>query len=205
MSLFEGIPQLGGLIMTNSHHLSLRKLVQVSILGGLAYLLTYLSVPIIPIAPYMKLDFGDIPILLATVLLSTRSGIVVALLRSLLYFIFTGISVINLIGVSSLLVASLTIIFSVTVIDQLLNSKIKYVAMIILETLSLTVIMSLMNYFIITPLYMQLTGFRLSFSLSSSIIYIVVPFNIIKGLFIGIIFVLLIKHSKTWEKYREKG
>ncbi len=191
--------------MTNSHHLSLRKLVQVSILGGLAYLLTYLSVPIIPIAPYMKLDFGDIPILLATVLLSTRSGIVVALLRSLLYFIFTGISVINLIGVSSLLVASLTIIFSVTVIDQLLNSKIKYVAMIILETLSLTVIMSLMNYFIITPLYMQLTGFRLSFSLSSSIIYIVVPFNIIKGLFIGIIFVLLIKHSKTWEKYREKG
>lgn len=191
--------------MTNSHHLSLRKLVQVSILGGLAYLLTYLSVPIIPIAPYMKLDFGDIPILLATVLLSTRSGIVVALLRSLLYFIFTGISVINLIGVSSLLVASLTIIFSVTIIDQLLNSKIKYVAMIILETLSLTVIMSLMNYFIITPLYMQLTGFRLSFSLSSSIIYIVVPFNIIKGLFIGIIFVLLIKHSKTWEKYREKG
>ncbi|AYF92551.1 ECF transporter S component [Apilactobacillus bombintestini] len=191
--------------MTNSHHLSLRKLVQVSILGGLAYLLTYLSVPIIPIAPYMKLDFGDIPILLATVLLSTRSGIVVALLRSLLYFIFTGISVINLIGVSSLLVASLTIIFSVTIIDQLLNSKIKYVAMIILETLSLTVIMSLMNYFIITPLYMQLTGFKLSFSLSSSIIYIVVPFNIIKGLFIGIIFVLLIKHSKTWEKYREKG
>lgn len=191
--------------MTNSHHLSLRKLVQVSILGGLAYLLTYLSVPIIPIAPYMKLDFGDIPILLATVLLSTRSGIVVALLRSLLYFIFTGISVINLIGVSSLLVASLTIIFSVTIIDQLLNSKIKYVAMIILETLSLTVIMGLMNYFIITPLYMQLTGFRLSFSLSSSIIYIVVPFNIIKGLFIGIIFVLLIKHNKTWEKYREKG
>lgn len=191
--------------MTNSHHLSLRKLVQVSILGGLAYLLTYLSVPIIPIAPYMKLDFGDIPILLSTVLLSTRSGIVVALLRSLLYFIFTGTSVINLIGVSSLLVASLTIIFSVTIIDQLLNSKIKYVAMIILETLSLTFIMSLMNYFIITPLYMQLTGFRLSFSLSSSIIYIVVPFNIIKGLFIGIIFVLLIKHSKTWEKYREKG
>lgn len=191
--------------MTNSHHLSLRKLVQVSILGGLAYLLTYLSVPIIPIAPYMKLDFGDIPILLATVLLSARSGIVVALLRSLLYFIFTGISVINLIGVSSLLVASLTIIFSVTIIEQLLNSKIKYAAMIILETLSLTVIMSLMNYFIITPLYMQLTGFRLSFSLASSIIYIVVPFNIIKGLFIGIIFVLLIKHSKTWEKYREKG
>ncbi len=192
------------MLSSTSSHFSLKNLVQVSILGGLAYLLTYLSVPILPMAPYMKLDFGDIPILLATVLLSTRSGLIVALLRAVLYFIFTGVSLINLIGISALLIASLTIVLSVTLVDKLVQNKAKYVIMILFETFMLTLVLSVLNYFVITPLYINLTGFKLSFSLLDSVLYTVAPFNIIKGLFIGIVFVIIYNRSNAWEKYKEK-
>ncbi|KPN79743.1 Uncharacterized protein RZ56_04120 [Apilactobacillus kunkeei] len=192
------------MLSSTSSHFSLKNLVQVSILGGLAYLLTYLSVPILPMAPYMKLDFGDIPILLATVLLSTRSGLIVALLRAVLYFVFTGVSLINLIGISALLIASLTIVLSVTLVDKLVQNKAKYVVMILFETFMLTLVLSLLNYFVITPLYINLTGFKLSFSLLDSVLYTVAPFNVIKGLFIGIVFVIMYNRSNAWEKYKEK-
>lgn len=192
------------MLSSTSSHFSLKNLVQVSILGGLAYLLTYISVPILPMAPYMKLDFGDIPILLATVLLSTRSGLMVALLRAVLYFVFTGVSFINLIGISSLFIASLTIVLSVTLVDKLVQNKFKYVIMIIFETFMLTLVLSVLNYFVITPLYINLTGFKLNFSLLNSVLYTVVPFNIIKGLFIGIVFVIIYNRGNAWEKYKEK-
>ncbi|MCT6840015.1 MAG: ECF transporter S component [Apilactobacillus kunkeei] len=192
------------MLSSTSSRFSLKNLVQVSILGGLAYLLTYLSVPILPMAPYMKLDFGDIPILLATVLLSTRSGLIVALLRAVLYFVFTGVSLINLIGISALLIASLTIVLSVTLVNKLVQNNAKYVIMVLFETVMLTLVMSVLNYFVITPLYINLTGFKLSFSLLDSVLYTVTPFNIIKGLFIGIVFVIVYNRSNDWEKYKEK-
>lgn len=192
------------MLSSTSSRFSLKNLVQVSILGGLAYLLTYLSVPILPMAPYMKLDFGDIPILLATVLLSTRSGLIVALLRAVLYFVFTGVSLINLIGISSLLIASLTIVLSVTLVNKLVQNNAKYVIMVLFETVMLTLVMSVLNYFVITPLYINLTGFKLSFSLLDSVLYTVAPFNTIKGLFIGIVFVIVYNRSNAWEKYKEK-
>lgn len=191
-------------MLSSTSRFSLKNLVQVSILGGLAYLLTYLSVPILPMAPYMKLDFGDIPILLATVLLSTRSGLIVALLRAVLYFVFTGVSLINLIGISALLIASLTIVLSVTLVNKLVKNNAKYVIMVLFETVMLTLVMSVLNYFVITPLYINLTGFKLSFSLLDSVLYTVTPFNIIKGLFIGIVFVIVYNRSNAWEKYKEK-
>lgn len=192
------------MLSSTSSRFSLKNLVQVSILGGLAYLLTYLSVPILPMAPYMKLDFGDIPILLATVLLSTRSGLIVALLRAVLYFVFTGVSLINLIGISALLIASLTIVLSVTLVNKLVQNNAKYVIMVLFETVMLTLVMSVLNYFVITPLYINLTGFKLSFSLLDSVLYTVAPFNTIKGLFIGIVFVIVYNRSNAWEKYKEK-
>jgi riboflavin transporter len=182
---------------------NLRRMIQVSVLGGLAYVLTYLAIPIIPMAPYMKLDFGDIPILLATVLLSVRSGILVAVLRSLLYFVFTGISLINLVGITALLIASVTIILVVASVEKMVHGKVKYPLMILGTATALTIIMSLLNYFVITPLYIQMAGFKLSLNLRLYVFYTVVPFNLIKGLLIGMVFAIVINRNRVWEKYKE--
>ncbi len=53
----------------------------------------------------MKLDFSDIPILLAFFILGPLGGLQVAFLRSLLYFMISGPSLPQLIGVSLSFVA----------------------------------------------------------------------------------------------------
>ena len=53
--------------------------------------------------------------------------------------------------------------------------------------LGMTIIMSLANYFIITPAYMKLLGMKLSLPLAKLIVIGVVPFNLIKGGILGLI------------------
>lgn len=45
-------------------HTTLHRLVGIALLGAIAYILMLVEFPILPIAPWMKIDFSDIPILI---------------------------------------------------------------------------------------------------------------------------------------------
>lgn len=45
-------------------HTTLHRLVGIALLGAIAYILMLLEFPILPVAPWMKIDFSDIPILI---------------------------------------------------------------------------------------------------------------------------------------------
>ena len=87
--------------------MAVKRWVVAACLAAISYLLMFLSFVIVPIVPFMKLDFSDIPILLAFFILGPLGGIQVAFLRSLLYFLITGPSLPQLIGVSLSFVATL--------------------------------------------------------------------------------------------------
>lgn len=50
------------------------RLVELSVLAGCSYILMFFSFPIIPIVPFMKIDFADMPILIGAVLFGPVSG-----------------------------------------------------------------------------------------------------------------------------------
>ncbi|MDV2576594.1 hypothetical protein RYX41_09180 [Lactiplantibacillus plantarum] len=50
-------------------HTTLHRLVGIALLGAIAYILMLLEFPILPVAPWMKIDFSDIPILIGLFLL----------------------------------------------------------------------------------------------------------------------------------------
>ncbi|WP_262350625.1 ECF transporter S component [Lactiplantibacillus plantarum] len=43
-------------------HTTLHRLVGIALLGAISYILMLLEFPILPVAPWMKIDFSDIPI-----------------------------------------------------------------------------------------------------------------------------------------------
>lgn len=47
-------------------HTTLHRLVGIALLGAIAYILMLLEFPILPVAPWMKIDFSDIPILMGS-------------------------------------------------------------------------------------------------------------------------------------------
>ena len=64
-------------------------------------------------------------------------------------------------------------------------------------TVSLTVVLSLANWLVITPLYLKILNFE-SGPLRELIFAGIVPFNIVKGLLLGIVFLVIEPRLKPW-------
>lgn len=175
---------------------SWRSLTTAALLGAMAYLLMYIAIPIIPIVPYMTLDFSGIPILLAFLIFGRKDGYVALVIKELLHLILAGMAISNLIGV-------LADALALAVFAEIFNyfskaGKQHLIQAILLATLGMTIIMAVANYWIITPLYIKVLGMKITIPLVKMILLGVIPFNLIKGSMIGGITSLLIsKLGKT--------
>ncbi|KRL38422.1 hypothetical protein FD20_GL001622 [Liquorilactobacillus uvarum DSM 19971] len=181
-----------------------RKYIIAACLAGISYLLMFISFAVIPIVPYMKIDFSDLPILFGMLILGPLGGIEVALLRSVLYFLISGPSIANLIGVSTNLVASLAFtlpLFYILKKNQSVTS-LNIFKSIALATISLTLLLSIANWLVITPLYMSVLGMKLSLPLAEIVLFGVVPFNLIKGVLVGGVFWIAFAKMRVWLKKR---
>ena len=163
-----------------------KKWTYVAILGALSFVLMLIAFPIIPLVPYMKLDFSLVPILLTFILYGRKMGYMTLGLKEILYLIIMGPSLSNIIGVLSDFLA--TLLFAETFILSLKYSLTKYSQAIINATFLMTLGMTIANWILIIPLYMRFLGMKLTFPLSKIILFGVVPFNLIKGIIVGFIF-----------------
>lgn len=169
-------------------------LVRLAVLAGSSYVLMFFAFPIIPLVSYMKIDFSDMPVLVATVLMGPVGGIIVAGIKSILYWITTGASIPNLIGVGSSFVSSIVIVEAFYFAEKHLQKAKKPVRItltIITMAVSLAVVMGLVNWLVVTPLYMQLIGLKLSIPITQLVLVAVVPFNLIKGVLVGVLFIFV--------------
>ncbi|MBZ2404893.1 ECF transporter S component [Liquorilactobacillus hordei] len=169
-------------------------------LAGVSYLLMFLSFVVVPLVPYMKVDFSDLPILFGMFILGPLGGIEIALIRSILYFIISGPSIDSLIGVTTNFFASMTLTLPIfyTLRKKYDVNIWNILRSILFGTISLTVILSLANYLVIMPIYMKVLGMNLSMPLAKFILIGVVPFNLIKGLLVGTAFWILFVKMKDW-------
>ncbi|MEW8965997.1 ECF transporter S component, partial [Staphylococcus arlettae] len=65
-----------------------KKLITISMLSAVAFILTFLKFPIPFLPPYLTLDISDVPALLATFTLGPVAGIIVEFVKNLLNFLF---------------------------------------------------------------------------------------------------------------------
>ena len=174
------------------HNFQVRELVELSVLACLSFVLMFIAFPIIPLAPFLTIDFSALPILLGTIMFGPAGGIIIAGLKSLLYWFVTGASIPNLIGVAASLISSITLITAYWLTRKaFLNSKTRHFFTIVLSmTISLTIVMSLLNWLFVLPAYMSVLGMHLGIPLNQLILLGVVPFNLIKGAVVGVLFLL---------------
>lgn len=166
------------------------------LLGTLAYLLMYIAIPIIPIVPYMTLDFSGVPILLTFLLLGTKYGYAALLVKEDLHLILGGLSIGNLIGVFSDAIALIILAEVLVLILQKYGNH--PIQAIMIATIAMTIGMAVANYGIITPLYVKVMRMKIQLPLAKLILFGVVPFNLIKGILVsGVSFLLLPRLAKV--------
>lgn len=180
------------------HSSRLHKMVGVAVLAAIGFVLMNFAIPIIPAFPFLTLDLSDLVILLAALLYGVSGGVEVALIRSLLHFVITGASVVTLIGDTAAFLASLAFMLPLALLVKNHYNWQRALSGIVIGTLALTVVMSLLNYFVLMPMYVSALGFKLNVSLGTYVLAGVVPFNLIKGVVVGAVFLVVARILNWW-------
>jgi riboflavin transporter FmnP len=175
-----------------------KKLVGVSMLAAVAFVLMFFAFPIIPGVTFLKIDFSDIPVLLGMFLYGPVAGIAVATVRTILHYVQTGGDAGYPIGDIASLVASLAYTLP---IYYIMSNKVENTKNVLLAnflgTISLTTVLSVLNAYVLIPLYFLVLNFSVG-PIQKYVFYGVVPFNLIKGIIVSTVFIALYKKMKPW-------
>ena len=186
---------IGGFQMNNK----VQKMVSIAMLAAIGTVLQFVAFPIMPAFSILKIDFSDIPILLGMFLYGPLAGVITAFVRSLLHLFLTGLAPQNMVGdFASFLASSIFTLPIFYFFGKKKNIRTNRIVGLVSGILALTIFMSIANYFVITPVYLQLYGVTtqqfLGTSLASYVAIGIVPFNLIKGLLVSGVFLVL--HAK---------
>ncbi|HIV74048.1 MAG TPA: ECF transporter S component [Candidatus Pseudogracilibacillus intestinigallinarum] len=175
----------------------LLKLVVLSLLATMSLVLFFISFPLPLLPPYLKVDFSDIPALIAGMIFSPAAGVLVVFLKNLMYFVAKGAT--DPVGVVANFIAGTLYVFPVAYLYRKYSGINSIVIGLTIGTVVMAVVMTILNYFIILPAYGMFVGVGFTDTAKwIAVIGGVLPFNFIKGVIVSILFVPLFFKLKEW-------
>lgn len=181
-----------------------RWIAKTGVLAAVAIVLMYIEM-VLPLMPsFLKLDFSEVAVLLASFTLGPATAILIELIKNVAHLpasqtLYVGELANFVIG--SLFVGSAGLIYKHR------KTRTNAIVALIIGTLTMTVGASLINYFFMLPFYIkvmefpleaiigmtQAVGNKLVTNLETLILFVFVPFNLFKGLVVSLIVGVLYK------------
>ena len=162
-----------------------KTIVLIGILSALSYVLMFIpKIPgIIPAAPWLDIDFSDVPALLASVGISPITGVLVVAIKNILHLTATSTGAV---GELSNFICGASLVLSCGLATKYLFkktiNKIKLLVTLPIACVAQLIGAILGNYFLMIPLYgIQATA-------KEYILGAVIPFNLIKDVLVCIVF-----------------
>ncbi|MBS4209724.1 ECF transporter S component [Bacillus sp. FJAT-50079] len=181
--------------------LSVKSFVAIGMLSSLSFLLMMIKFPIPPFPAWLSVDFSDIPALIAALLFGPIAAVLVELFKNILDYVMSGSEAGLPIGNMANFLAGITFVLPTYFVYNRLKTKKGLVVSLITGITVMSVIMSILNYFFILPAYIYLLGYWDPMSTSALrqlVVAAILPFNLIKGLIVAVIFILLYNRMKGW-------
>lgn len=176
------------------------KLVVLSLLATMSLILFFISFPLpLPfIPPYLKVDFSDIPALIAGLVFSPAAGVLVVFLKNAIYFVAKGAT--DPIGVIANFIAGAVYVVPVAYLYHKFKGVKSIVSGLVVGTIVMAVSMAVLNYYVFLPAYMMFMDFE---QMSQPVLFTtvfggVLPFNFIKGIIVSLLFVPVFLKLKVW-------
>ncbi len=151
--------------------------VSIGMLSAIAYVLMLLNFPLPPFPNFLFVDFSDIPPLIAALIFGPVAGILVEFFKNVLNYIATGSQTGIPIGHIANFLAGILFILPTYYLYNKVKTKKGMTFALIIGTLTMAVMMSILNYLVILPAYTALLKFP---DMRNLVIPAVLPFNIIK-------------------------
>lgn len=170
-------------------HNKVRRLVSISMLSSIAFILMMLSFPILGAFPYLKIDFSDIPALLAVILYGPGAGIAVEAIKNVLnYFIAGSASGVPIDQTANFIAGTLFILPAAVLLKKSSSAK-GFVTALFAGTVVMAVSMSILNYLLFLPAYTWFLNAPLlsGEALKTTVLAGILPFNFIKGIAVALV------------------
>lgn len=187
--------------MKNNHSirkrtLYTRKIVALALFTAMTYVISFLSFPIFPATPYLKLDFGNVFIMLSGFLFGPIEAIAVTLVKELLALLNSTSGGVG--EIANFLMTSAFVILPAIVYKYQKGMKAVILSLSAACLLG-TAVAALTNRFIVFPLYMG----GAAAGVFNSVFWFVIAFNLIKTTAISVVTVLLYKRLSGFLKRLE--
>lgn len=187
---------------TNMSSSKLLKLIILALLGTISLVLFFLNFPLPFLPPYLKIDFSEVPALIAALIFSPVAGIIVIGVKNLLYLAVSGAG--DPIGVIANFVAGIMFVVPVALIYHKFKGVKSIVSGLVSGTIIMAIGMSVLNYVFILPAYSWFMGWEMAEQVKwISVIAGVLPFNVIKGIVVGLLFVPLFIKMRGWIEQKQ--
>ncbi|WP_378954433.1 ECF transporter S component [Pelosinus sp. sgz500959] len=178
-------------------------LTKIGILSAIAVILMFFEVPVPMMPSFLKLDVSELPAMIGAFMLGPMAGVLIELIKNVLHLGNThtmGIGEIAnfLVGVSFIVPAGY--------FYQKKSSRKGAILSLAIATFTMMISASVLNYFILIPLYQTVLHFPLDqmialgtvanphiIDLASFITLAIAPFNLIKGFIISIFAMMIYK------------
>ncbi len=183
----------------NNKSSKIQKMVKIGILGAIGYVLMILNFPFPGFPAFLQIDFSDVPALIAALVMGPMAGIMVELLKNILDFMMTGSETGIPVGHFANFIGGVSFILPVYYLYKKTGSKKGMIIGLIGGTIILAGFMSIMNYYVLLPVYSKLLGWNMSGpEIRAYITAAIIPFNLIKGSIIAVVFLLLFDKLQGW-------
>ena len=178
---------------------------KVSILSAVAFLLMLFEIPLPFFPPFYKLGFDEVAVMIGGFAMGPLAGAVIETLKIVLNLLFQGTDT-ACVGEISILLIGLSWVIPSSIYYQRHKTRKGALVSLVIGTLSLAVIGSLSNYFIALPAYSYFYGLPMDAIVGMGtallplvsntftfVLFMSLPFNILKGVIVCIIVFVLYK------------
>jgi riboflavin transporter len=180
------------------------KLIKISLLSAMAFVLMLFEFPV-PLFPvFLKLDLSDIPALLGAFSIGPLAGVAIELIKNIL-FLLTKSTTAGIGELANFIVGG-ALVFTAGLIYRNGKTRKRAFVGLALGTVVMAVVASFANYFVFLPLYETVLNFPMDaivamgsqankavMDVNSLIVYSFLPFNLLKGFIVSLITLLIYK------------
>ena len=178
----------------------LRRMILIAILGSISTVLMQLNFPLPALPGFLKVDFSEIPAVLAIMTMGPVAGIAVELLKNVLHWFLSGSPTGVPVGEIANFVTGVLFIMPIYLIFKKVKNTKGLTAGLITGTVIMAVGMSALNYFVFLPMYTYFLNMPAytGEAMFNVIVLGILPFNLIKGIMLMVISLLLYKSMSKW-------
>lgn len=178
----------------------LKIMIAVGMLSSISFVLMLLNFPLPALPSFLKVDFSDVPALIAAITMGPIAGILVAFFKNVLYWMFSGSPTGVPVGEIANFCTSILFILPVYMIYRRISTTKGLTVGLGAGVFSMAIGMSLLNYLIFLPMYTYFLNMPIITgpALRDTIVLGILPFNLIKGVLLAVVILLLFKSMKSW-------